>query len=423
MVARPGQSLLRHTPDSSSNVSAKPRLTPAIFIHPKNAGWLVRDLSTSKTLVVTRHVHIIDDPTLLPARLAASDDMYKRFGLPPGQSSVHHKAVRDLYASNPLADLDLSFVVSDPLTGAAIRLAAAVDDEGNPMYVREASLELRQAGQHAPVQNAAGSAVRAKPLADRFKTFDLSPRLLSELNELPLESSKSAPGRPSVKPSHRSTALAAIKLKGLPLTTALGFDQEHKKSGASGVRYEVYKAAKTVGEYKRLHPDTRYSHNDFSFDLVRGHAWLPNTGNPAAYTLAGARIAKRVHAAASVPPSVSTASPCVDLNALLGIPTSPADLCPERPPQTPARVDLESLEGAAVTLSAEIALAETNLARFLNTAWSEYPSPRPQPRPPYGLSDHVEVFVASLEPAAPPVPIRSVRQARADTARWEGPDG
>jgi hypothetical protein len=191
--------------------------------------------------------------------------------------------------------LDLSFIVSDPLTGVAIRLTAAVDDDGNPVYAREEYLELRQAGEHAPIQIPAGAAVRAKPLADRFKTFGLSPRLLSELNEL--KTSVSAPGRPSVKPSHKYTTLAAIKLMGLPLTTALGFDQEHKKSGASGVRYEVYKAAKTVGEYKRIHPDTRYSHNDFSFDLVRGHAWLPNTGNPAAYNLAGTRIAERVHAA------------------------------------------------------------------------------------------------------------------------------
>jgi hypothetical protein len=242
-------------------VSTKPRLTPAIFIHPKNAGWLVRDMSAYKTMVVTRHVHIIDDPTLLPARLAASDEIYKRFGLPPEQSGVHHKAVRDLYASNPLADLDLSFIVSDPLSGAAIRLTAAVDDEGNPMCVREASLapELRPAGQHAPVQNAAGSAGRAKPLANPFKTFDLTPRLLSELSELQQLPSASAPGRPRVKLSHQSTALADIKLKGLPLTTALGFDQEHKMSGESGRRYESYKAAQTVGEYKQLNPAAFYS--------------------------------------------------------------------------------------------------------------------------------------------------------------------
>jgi hypothetical protein len=191
-------------------------------------------------------VHIIDDPTLLPARLAASDDMFKRFGLPPGQSGVHHKAVRDLYASNPLADLDLSFIVSDPLTGAAIRLMAAVDDCGNPVYAREVNLEPRQKDEHAPIQITAGVAERAKPLADRIKTFGLPKRLLSELNDLP--TSASAPGRPSVKLSHKSATLANIKLKDLPLITALGFDQEHKKSGASGVRYEVYKAAKTAGE-------------------------------------------------------------------------------------------------------------------------------------------------------------------------------
>jgi hypothetical protein len=157
MVARPGQSLLRHTLVQSSNVSTKPRLTPAIFIRPKNAGWLVRDMSANKIQVVTRHVHIIDDPTLLLARLAASDDMFRRFGLPPGQSGVYHKAVRDLYASNPLADLDLSFVVLDPLSGAATRLLAAVDNEGNPMYMREAALEeeLRPADQRVPGQNAA----------------------------------------------------------------------------------------------------------------------------------------------------------------------------------------------------------------------------------------------------------------------------
>jgi hypothetical protein len=83
--------------------------------------------------------------------------MCKRFGLPPGQSGVYHKAVRDLYASNPLADLDLLFVVLDPLSGAATRLIAAVDKEGNPMYMREAALEeeLRPADQRVPGQNAA----------------------------------------------------------------------------------------------------------------------------------------------------------------------------------------------------------------------------------------------------------------------------
>ena len=49
--------------------------------------------------------------------------------------------------------------------------------------------------------------------------------------------------------------------------------------------------------------------------------------------------------------------------------------------------------------------------------------PLPQPGSPYGLSHHVEVFVASVEPTAPPVPIRSVRHARDDTARWGGPGG
>jgi hypothetical protein len=111
----------------------------------------------------------------------------------------------------------------------------------------------------------------------------------------------------------------------------------------------------------------------------------------------------------------------VDLNALFGRPKNAADLCPEPLPQTLSHaggIDLESLEGATVTMSAEIALAETNLARFLNTAWSESETqPLPQLGSPYGLSDHVKVFVASAEPAAPPVPIRSVRQARADTAR------
>jgi hypothetical protein len=167
MIARPGQSLLRHTPDSPSNSSAKPRLTPAVFIHPKNAGWLVRDLTT-KALLVTRHVHIIDDPTLLPALLAASDDMYKRFGLPPGQSGVHHKAVRDLYTSNPLADLDLSFVVSDPVSGAPIELTAAVDDDGNPVYARE--VHLRQEGdKRADIMINARTADLAAPHVDPLR--------------------------------------------------------------------------------------------------------------------------------------------------------------------------------------------------------------------------------------------------------------
>ena len=52
--------------------------------------------------------------------------------------------------------------------------------------------------------------------------------------------------------SKRRRTTGGIQQK--PLTTALGFDQEHKKSGASGRRYEAYKAAKTVGEYKQLNP-------------------------------------------------------------------------------------------------------------------------------------------------------------------------
>ena len=53
-----------------------------------------------------------------------------------------------------------------------------------------------------------------------------------------------------------------------------------------------------MGEYKQFNPAAFYSQKDFSFDLERGHAWLPVVGNPAAYTLAGACIAKRVQAAA-----------------------------------------------------------------------------------------------------------------------------
>ena len=61
----------------------------------------------------------------------------------------------------------------------------------------------------------------------------------------------------------------------------------------------------------------------------------------------------------------------VDLNALFDRSTNAADLCPEPSLQTLSHaggIDLESLEGATVTMSAEIALAETILARFLNTA-------------------------------------------------------
>ena len=73
-------------------------------------------------------------------------------------------------------------------------------------------------------------------------------------------------------------------------------------------------------------------------------------------------------------------------------------------------------------MSTEITLAETNLARFLNTAWSESEAQSlPQFRLSCGLAGHVGAFAASAEPAAPPVLIRSVRQARADTARWDGP--
>jgi hypothetical protein len=196
-----------------------------------------------------------------------------------------------------------------------------------------------------------------------------------------------------------------------------------------------------VGEYKQLNPTAFYSQKDFKFDIEHGHAWLPAVGKPAAFTLAGARIAKRVQAAgrfervddesfAVAPPPVSMALPrkvSAVLNEFFGRPTSAADLCPEPSLQTLSHaggIDLESLEGATSTMSAKIALAEANLARFLNTAWSESETqPLPQLGSPCGLSDHVEVFIASAEPVAPPVPIRSVRQARADTVRWDGPDG
>jgi hypothetical protein len=106
------------------------------------------------------------------------------------------------------------------------------------MYMREAALEeeLRPADQRVPGQNAA---TRAKRLANPLETLDLAPRLLSELSELLQRPSASAPVRPRAALSHQTTKLADIKLKGLPLTTALGFDQEHKKSGASGRRYEA----------------------------------------------------------------------------------------------------------------------------------------------------------------------------------------
>jgi hypothetical protein len=132
----------------------------------------VRDLTT-KALLVTRHVHIIDDPTLLPARLAASDEMYKRFGQPPGQSGVHHKAVRDLYTSKPFADLDLSFVVSDPISGAPIELTAAVDDYGNPVYAREVHLR-KEDDKRADIMINARTTGRAALHGDHLENYGLS---------------------------------------------------------------------------------------------------------------------------------------------------------------------------------------------------------------------------------------------------------
>jgi hypothetical protein len=239
---------------------------------------------------------------------------------------------------------------------------------------------------------------------------------------------------------HQNTKLTDTNLWDLAATTALGFNQENKKTGESGRRYGAYKAAKTVAEYKQLSPAKLYTAKDFTFDLERGHVWLLGVRSPAAYTLAGMRVAKRVHAAgrfarvddenfAAAPLTVSVALACergsVDLNALFGGSTSAAELCPEPSflqPSHASGIDLENLEGATVTMSAEIALAERNLARFLNTAWSESEARSlPHLGSSYGLIGHVDAFVVSAEPAAPPVLIRSVRQARADTARWDGP--
>jgi hypothetical protein len=163
MVARPGQSLLGRNVVSPSNVSTTPRLEPAIFISPNNGGWLLRDMAQWRGFVTARHVNVIDDPNLVMARLAASDEMFRRFGLPPGQAGAHHKGLRELFALNPLADMGQSFVVMDPPSGAPVAMLAAVDSDGNPMCMREASLKLCPTNLAVPGQ---GAVRRAKKGAD-----------------------------------------------------------------------------------------------------------------------------------------------------------------------------------------------------------------------------------------------------------------
>jgi len=74
-----------------------------------------------------------------------------------------------------------------------------------------------------------------------------------------------------------------------PNDEPVGFNQAHGKWGASKDRYERYKRATTVGEYKALNK-RKFMNDDWKFDMARGHAWLPRLGKPAVYTLAGATL-------------------------------------------------------------------------------------------------------------------------------------
>jgi hypothetical protein len=152
------------------------------------------------------------------ARLAASDDMLRRFGLPPGQAGAHHRSVRELFVLIPLADMGQLFLVMPPLSGA----------------VHAGSITGAVPGQ--------GAVRRAKKGADAvLKSLGLAPRLRLELGALPQRGPAASAERPRAALTHQNKKLGEIKLGDLAATAALGFDQEHKKTGESGRRYGAYK--------------------------------------------------------------------------------------------------------------------------------------------------------------------------------------
>jgi hypothetical protein len=101
------------------------------------AGFLVRVLNGTKKLRVVYDISVVDSDSALLAALTASDELYSVHpALSPHAAAIRND-LRSLFTAHPGKPIDLSLVVTDPLTHQPITLVAAIDEFGD--YVMVAS--------------------------------------------------------------------------------------------------------------------------------------------------------------------------------------------------------------------------------------------------------------------------------------------
>ena len=251
-VAAPGQYLLCREEMTGSNSSFTPRLQPAVFVRPHGAGWQVRLVGADKRILkVTRHLYVLNDPNLLPTRLAMSDD----HGGPPGKLGLFYQRMRDLYGQTPRRPMDQTFVVTEPLSKAPLAIVAALNDEGEPVFADERCTVTVGGGEAWGDQRKA----EAGP---------------SPNERAPGKLKKGAVGAQQAHaPAAAPKAAPRVAPALLDDDELISFDQSHRKQHASRTRYERYKHAKTIGELKRLNP--KKWRDDLKWDLAKAIAWLP----------------------------------------------------------------------------------------------------------------------------------------------------
>ena len=160
---------------------------------------------------MTYNLAVVDDPTAIHDALAVSDNLLGLAGPLRGQVEQVLAAVHALFAA-PGVPLGPQLVILEPQVDAPVALVAALDESGEPIYVR---------GERWPLSAPA----EARPQA----ALPQAPTL-GQVAEL---SVRQGP---------------APWLRSLPPGTAIEFRAGHTKTGKSGERFARCKLATTVGQ-------------------------------------------------------------------------------------------------------------------------------------------------------------------------------
>ena len=250
--------------DKPSKFEAKSYPCMYLGLAQDTIGWIVLPLSSlgqsrPKT-AVTYHLVVDTDMSQRPAALASHDDLLSTGSPFTLDGELHHRMLRDLFASAPNnTSVDSSCIVYSPLTHAPIALTPMMDPH-------EHSMRLIEADTATPPDTTAEDTSTNLPAS---QTRNPAPTRRSRA--LSRGDTSGLPPRPRTR--GKAPRTLASRLADLPLDTTLRLRQVNPKrpNTKSFRRYDSYKRATSIKEFWALGA----ARGDLAYDYEHGFLELP----------------------------------------------------------------------------------------------------------------------------------------------------